>query len=58
MRPTDDQEVAGSIPAEPGNIMSERLILKYFLRSFSPFRSFKRDSCQFLVKECAQILVN
>ena len=25
-----------------------------FLRSFSPFRWFKKDSCQFLAKECAQ----
>ena len=26
----------------------------YFLRSFSPFRWFKKGSCQFLAKECAQ----
>ena len=31
-----------------------RLIIKYFLRSFSPFRWFKKDSCQFLAEECAQ----
>ena len=36
-RPTGDQEVAGSTPAEVGNILSWRLIMKYFLRSFSPF---------------------
>ena len=30
------------------------LIMKYFLRSFSPFRCFKKGSCQFLAKECAQ----
>ena len=35
-RPTEDQEVAGSTPAEVGNILSWRLIMKYFLRSFSP----------------------
>ena len=35
-RPTGDQEVAGSTPAEVGNILSWRLIMKYFLRSFSP----------------------
>ena len=29
-------------------------IMKYFLRSFSPFRWFKKGSCQFLAKECAQ----
>ena len=33
-----DQEVAGSTPAEVGSILSWRLIVKYFLRSFSPFR--------------------
>ena len=49
-----DQEVAGSTPAEVGNILSWRLIMKYFLRSFSPFRWFKKGSCQFLAKECAQ----
>ena len=32
-RPTEDQEVAGSTPAEVGNILSWRLIMKYFLRS-------------------------
>ena len=37
-RSTGDQEVAGSNPAEVGNILSWRLIMKYFLRSFSPFR--------------------
>ena len=37
-RPTGDQEVMGSTPAEVGNILSWRLIMKYFLRSFSPFR--------------------
>ena len=34
-RPTGDQEVAGSTPAEVGNILSWILIMKYFLRSFS-----------------------
>ena len=29
---------AGSTPAEVGNLLSWRLIMKYFLRSFSPFR--------------------
>ena len=53
-RPTGDQEVAGSTPAEVGNILSWRLIMKYFLRSFSPFRWFKKGSYQFLTKECAQ----
>ena len=53
-RPTGDQEVAGSTPAEVGNILLLRLIMKYFLRSFPPFRWFKKGSCQFLAKECAQ----
>ena len=35
-RPTGYQEVEGSTPAEVGNILSWRLIMKYFLRSFSP----------------------
>ena len=52
-RPTEDQEVAGSTPAEVGNILSWRLIMKYLLRSFSPFCLFKKGSCQFLAKECA-----
>ena len=47
-RPNVDQEVAGSIPTEVGNILSYRLIMKYFLWPFSPF------SIQFLAKECAQ----
>ena len=53
-RPTGDQEIAGSNPAEDGNILSWRLIMKYILRSFIPFRWFKKGSCQFLSKECAQ----
>ena len=36
-RPTGDQEVPGST-AEVGNILSWRLIMKYFLRAFSPVR--------------------
>ena len=44
----------GFDPAKVGNILSWRLIMKYFLRSFSPFRGFKKGSCQFLAKECAQ----
>ena len=44
----------GFDPAEVGNILSWRLIMKYFLWSFSPFRWFKKSSCHFLAKECAQ----
>ena len=50
--------VAGSAPAEVGNILSWRLIMKYFLRSFSSFRWFKKGSCQFLAKRMCTILVN
>ena len=35
-RPTGDHEVAVSTPAEVDNILLWRLIMKYFLRSFSP----------------------
>ena len=41
-----------SLLAMAGGI-SEHSIMKYFLRSFSPFRWFKKGSCQFLAKECA-----
>ena len=37
-RPTGDEKAAGSIPAGSGNILSQKLIMNYFLRSFSPFR--------------------
>ena len=53
-RPTGDQEVTCSTPAEVGNILSRRLIMKYFQRSFSPFCWFKKGSCQILAKECTQ----
>ena len=36
-RPIGNQEVAGSITAGSGSILSWRLIMKYFQRSFSPF---------------------
>ena len=40
-------------PCQVGNILSCSMIMKYFLRSFSPFLWVKKGSCQFLVKECA-----
>ena len=50
-RPTGAQEVAGSIPAGSGIILS--------WRSFSPFRWSKKGmQFQLLAKECAQVLVN
>ena len=48
MRPTGDQEVAGS-----GSILSWRLNMKYFLQLFSPFSGFKKGSCQLLAKKNA-----
>ena len=54
VRPTGDQEVAGSTPAGSATFIREDLIMKYFLRLFSPFRWFKKGSCQFLAKEYAQ----
>ena len=41
-------------PRRVGNSLSWRLIMKYFLRPSSPFRWFKKGSCQFLAKDCAQ----
>ena len=51
---TSDQEVAGSTPAGSVTFFRGDLIIKYFLRSFSSFGRFKKGSCQFLVKQCAQ----
>ena len=47
-RTTDNQEVAISISAGSGNILSWRLMIKYFLRSFSPFRKLRRTVFSFL----------
>ena len=41
-------------PRQVSNILSWRLIMKYFLLSFCPFSWYKKGSCQFLAKECAQ----
>ena len=41
-----------------GDIRPWRLVMTYFQLSFSSFRWFKKGSCQFLTKECAQELVN
>ena len=53
--PTGDQVVTGSTPAEVGNILSWRLIMKYFYGHSLPSPDSRRAvSCQFLAKECAQ----
>ena len=41
-------------PCWVGSILPWRLIVKYFLQSFSPFCWFKVGGCQFMAKECAQ----
>ena len=60
---TEEEEVEGGVSiglAKDFNLncyncyKSLELVMKYFLRSFSPFRWFKKGTCQFLVKECAQ----
>ena len=53
-RPTSDQEVAGSTPAEVGNILSWRFGHEIFSTVILSLRWFKKGSCQFLAEECAQ----
>ena len=48
----------GFDPHQVSNILSWRLHMKYFLWSFYPIPFFRKGSCKFLAKECAQILVN
>ena len=38
VHPTSDQKIAGSTPARWATFFRGDLIMKYFLRSFSPFR--------------------
>ena len=51
-----NKEVAGSILPGLSKLLW-RIVMKYFLWSFSPFTWFKKASCQFLAKECAQVQV-
>ena len=51
-RPTGDQKAAGST-----NILSWRFDREIILRSFSSFFWFKKGSCLFMAKECAQFLL-
>ena len=46
-RPTGDQEVAGSTPAEVGNILSWRLIMKYFYGHSLPSPDSRRAVVSF-----------
>ena len=57
-RLTCDQEYAGWIAARSAIFFCVDLIMKYFLRSFSTFRWFKKGSCSSLAKECTQVRVN
>ena len=57
-RLTGDQEVAGSTPAEVGNILSWKLIMKYFLRSFSPFPLIQEGQLSVSGERMCTILVN
>ena len=52
--PTGDQEVVGLTRARSVTSFRGDFIMKCFLRSISLFRCFKKGSCQFLAKECAQ----
>ena len=45
------------VQSPPGPATFFWLIVKYFLRSFSPFCWLKKGICQFLPKECAQVLL-
>ena len=50
VHPTGDQEVAGSIPAGFGNILSWRLIMKYFLGHSLPYADSRRTVVSFWLK--------
>ena len=57
-RPTEDQEVAGSTPAEVGNILTWRLIMKYFLRSFVSLPLIQEGQLSVSGESVRTILVN
>ena len=57
-RPTGDQEVAGSTPAEVGNILSWRLIMKYFLRSILSLPLIQEGQLSVSGERMCTILVN
>ena len=52
-RPTGDQEELGTATGLATFFCGD-LIKNYFLWLLFPFRGFKKGSCQFLAKECAQ----
>ena len=55
---TGDQEVAGSIPDEVGNILSWRLIMKYFLRLILSLLLIQEGQLSVSGKRMCTILVN
>ena len=54
-RPTGNQEVAGSTPAEIGNILSWRLIMKYFYGHSLPSADSRRAAVSFRRKNVRNI---
>ena len=60
--PTGGQEVMGSIPTGSVNILSWRLIMKYFLGSIwghsLPLADSRWAVVRFWQKDCVQVLVN
>ena len=53
-RPTEDQEVAGSTPAEVGNILYHLFIINIFYSHSLPSADSRRAVVSLLAKECAQ----
>ena len=50
---TADPWVTSLIPARPGPILSQRLIMKKFPTQSSPFSLFRKGCCQLQAKGCA-----
>ena len=58
VRPTGDQEVAGSTPAEVGNILLWRLIMKYFSTVILFLRLIQEGQLSVSGERMCTILVN
>ena len=57
-RPTGDQEVTGSTPAEVGNILSWRLIMKYFSKVILSLPLIQEGQLSVSGERMCTILVN
>ena len=57
-RPTGDQEVAGSTPAEVGNILSWRLIIEIFSKVTLSLRLIQEGQLSVSGERMCTILVN